>query len=152
MRDSWYLQVYVDIAFPREIQRNVDDHRGAAVASCISSRRRSSRVFHLFPDYEVSSSRPRFVGSLLTFSSGCGAVLTIFFSPADPPPAQCRARVQIITPLSEAKDCRFFVFVQIRPADVLPSPEPGGDQDTLFAHNVVHGYVRDCVLTFLFCV
>ena len=33
VRGSWYLQVYVDSAFPRGIQRNVDDPRGAAVAS-----------------------------------------------------------------------------------------------------------------------
>ena len=42
------------------------------------------------------------------------------------------------------------MFVQIRPADALLSPEPGGDQGTLFAHNVVQGYIRDCVLSLLF--
>ena len=64
----------------------------------------------------------------------------------------CRAGVRVITPLSEAQDCRFFVFVQFRPFDTLLSPEPGGDQGTLFAHNVVQGYMQDCVLSFLFCV
>ena len=46
--------------------------------------------------------------------------------------------------LSEAQDCRFFVVVQFRPAEAL-FPEPGGDQGTLFARNVVQGYVRACV-------
>ena len=36
-------------------------------------------------------------------------------------------------PLSEAQGCRFFVAAQFRPADALLSPEPGGDQGTLFA-------------------
>ena len=58
----------------------------------------------------------------------------------------------MITPLSEAQDCRFFVFVQIRPADALLSPEPWGDQGTQLAHNVVQGYRRDCVLSFIFFV
>ena len=30
---SWYLQVHEASAFPRGIQRNVDESRGAAVAS-----------------------------------------------------------------------------------------------------------------------
>ena len=55
-------------------------------------------------------------------------------------------------PLSEAQGRRFFVIVQFRPADALPSPEPGGDQATLFARNVVQGYVRVCVSYFIFCV
>ena len=42
------------------------------------------------------------------------------------------------TPPSEAQGCRFFVVVQYRPADALLSPEPRGDQGTLFARNVVH--------------
>ena len=46
-----------------------------------------------------------------------------------------------------------FVFVvQFRPADALLSPEPGGDQGTLFVRNVVQGYVRFCVSYFMFCV
>ena len=49
------------------------------------------------------------------------------------------------TPLSEAQGCRLFVVVQFRPADALLSPEPGGDPGTLFARNVVQGYVRACV-------
>ena len=86
------------------------------------------------------------------FFSGCGAVLTIFFlSPAGIPPAMCRARVRVFTPLPEAQDCRFFVFVQSRPADVILSPETGGDQGTLFAHNVVQGYKCGCVCYLLFC-
>ena len=55
------------------------------------------------------------------------------------------------TPLSEAQDCRFFVVVQFRPADVLLSPDLGGDQGTMFARNVVQGYVRAFV-PFFFCV
>ena len=56
-------------------------------------------------------------------------------------------------PLSEARGCRFFVVVQFRPADAFPSPEPAGDQGTLFARNVVQGYVRFCVSSFIFlCV
>ena len=49
------------------------------------------------------------------------------------------------TPLSAAQSCRFFVVVQFRPADALLSPEPGGIQSTLFARNLVQGYVRVCV-------
>ena len=33
VRGSWYLQVYVDIAFPRGIRRNVYGPRDATVAS-----------------------------------------------------------------------------------------------------------------------
>ena len=54
-------------------------------------------------------------------------------------------------PLSEAQGCRFF-FAHFRPADALLISEPGGDQSTLFARNVVQGYVRVCVLSFIFCV
>ena len=54
------------------------------------------------------------------------------------------------TPLSQAQGCRFFVIVQFRPADALLSPEPGGDQGTLFARNVVQGYVWVCVSYFIF--
>ena len=42
------------------------------------------------------------------------------------------------------------MLVQFRPADALLCPEPGGDQGTLFAHNVVQGYI--CVLYFVFVV
>ena len=56
------------------------------------------------------------------------------------------------TPLSEAQGCRFFVVVQFRPADALLSAEPGSDQGTLFARNVVQGYVRVCVSYFIFSV
>ena len=56
-------------------------------------------------------------------------------------------------PLSEAQGCRFFVIVQFRPADALLSPKPGGDQGTLFARNVVQGYVRVCASSFfVLCV
>ena len=55
-------------------------------------------------------------------------------------------------PLYDAQGCRLFVIVQFRPADALLSPEPGGDQGTLFARNVVQGYVRACVSSFIFCV
>ena len=56
------------------------------------------------------------------------------------------------TPLSEAQGYRFFVVVQFHPADALLSPKPGGDQGTLFARNVVQGYVRVGVSSFTFCV
>ena len=49
------------------------------------------------------------------------------------------------TPLSEAEGCRFFVVVQFRPADALLSPQPGDDQSTVFARNVVQEYVWVCV-------
>ena len=55
-------------------------------------------------------------------------------------------------PLSEAQRCRFFFFAHFRPADALLISEPGGGQSTLFARNVVQGYVRVCVLSFIFCV
>ena len=35
------------------------------------------------------------------------------------------------------------MFVQFRPTDALLGPEPGGDQGTLFAHNVVQGYFNN---------
>ena len=56
------------------------------------------------------------------------------------------------TPLSEAQGCRLFAIVQFRPADALLSPDPGGDQGTLFARNVVQGYVRVCVSSSIFYV
>ena len=56
------------------------------------------------------------------------------------------------TPLYEARGCHFFVIVQFLPADAFLSPEPGGDQGTLFARQVVQGYVRVCVSSFMFCV
>ena len=58
------------------------------------------------------------------------------------------------TPLSEAQGCRLFVIVQFHPDDALLSPEPGGDQGTLFARNVLQGYVRVCVssLSFMCCI
>ena len=80
--------------------------------------------------------------------SGFGSVLTIFLS--------CRSPCSVSgqgsgnTPLSEAQDCRFFVVAQFCPADALLSPEPGGDQGTLFARNVVQGYVRACVSSFIY--
>ena len=88
------------------------------------------------------------------FFAGCAAVISFFFLvlPA-PPPTLCQARVRVFTPLPEAQDYRFFVFVQFRPADALLSSEPGGEQGTLLAHNVVQGYIRDCMLFFIyFCV
>ena len=53
------------------------------------------------------------------------------------------------TPLSEAQGCRFFVVVKFRPAESLLRPELGGDQGTLFARNVVQGYVWVCVSYFI---
>ena len=79
-----------------------------------------------------------------------------FFNPATPSPRSMSGhRVWVIRWLFEAQDCRFFVFVPIRLADVLLSPEPGGDQDTLFAHNnVARGYtglrVIFCLFLYLF--
>ena len=56
------------------------------------------------------------------------------------------------TPLSEAQGSGFFVIVQFRPDDALLSREPGAEQGTLFARNVVQGYIRVCVSSFIFCV
>ena len=67
-------------------------------------------------------------------------------------PKRKRCQRQLKTPLSEAQGCRLFVVVQFRPADALLSPESGGDQGTLFARNVVQGYVRVCVSSYIFCV
>ena len=54
------------------------------------------------------------------------------------------------TPLPEAQGRRFFVVVQFRSADALPSPEPGGNQGTLFGRNVVQ---RLCTgLCVIFCL
>ena len=82
--------------------------------------------------------------------SGFGAVLSIFYFVLSTPLLSV-GQASGKTPLSEAQDCRFFVIVEFRPADALLSPEPGGDQGTLFARHVVQGYVRACVL-FLCCV
>ena len=72
------------------------------------------------------------------------------FGPADPA-IQCRARGRVITPTFKRQDCRFVVFVQIRPSDALLSPEPGGGQGHLFTHSAVQGYTRDCgVILYLF--
>ena len=74
----------------------------------------------------------------------------MFSQSCRPTPGLCRARVWVITPLSEAQGCRFFVFVQFRCA--APSATPTG---TLFVLNIVQGYIRDCVLSFTgicFCV
>ena len=75
-----------------------------------------------------------------------------FLSPAGTPPALCRASVRVFTSLSEAQDYRFGVFVYFHPADALLSPEPGGSQGALFAHNVVQDCICHCVLSFLLCV
>ena len=73
------------------------------------------------------------------------------FSSSDPS-AQCRARVWIIRSLLEVQDYRVFVFVQIRSADALLSPGPGGDQGTLLNAQrgtvTWYGAIRDCVLFF----
>ena len=77
---------------------------------------------------------------------------TIFFiGPADSP-AQCPARVCVITPPSEAQDCRYSVVVKFRPSDALLNPQPGGDQGTLLRitwYRAIYGNV--CYLSF-FCV
>ena len=72
------------------------------------------------------------------------AVLTIFPCSLADPSAQCRDKVWVIRLLSDAQGYRIFVFVQVRPADVLFNPEPGGDQGALFTHNVA----RDCVVIY----
>ena len=84
-------------------------------------------------------------------SSGFGAVLSIFFFLSCRPPRSVPGQGSGKTPLSEAQGCRLFVIVQFRPADALLSPEPG-DQGTLFARNVVQGYVRVCVSSVIFYV
>ena len=74
------------------------------------------------------------------------------FSSSDPS-AQCRARVWIIRSLLEVQDYRVFVFVQIRSADALLSPGPGGDQGTLLNAQrgtvTWYGAIRDCVLSII---
>ena len=147
VRGSWHLQVYVDSAFPRGIQRNADESRDTAVASWLSSCRRFLIVFQsfFFLGCEVWSSCPWVVCGVLSVLTDVGWFLPIVFSPADPH-AQVRVRVWVIRSILEAQDYRLVVFVHIRPADALLSPEPGGDQGTLFARNIVQGYVRACVL------
>ena len=56
------------------------------------------------------------------------------------------------TPLSEGQGCRIFVIVEFLPAVILLSATSGGDQGTLFARNVVQGYVRVFLSSFPFCV
>ena len=40
----------------------------------------------------------------------------------------------------------FFVFVQVRPANGLLNPKPGGVQGAPFTHNVVRGCTGQCVI------
>ena len=57
------------------------------------------------------------------------------------------------TPQYQVQNCCVFVVVQFFAADALLRPEPEGDQGTLFARNVVQGYVRACVPSYIiFCV
>ena len=44
-RGSWCLQVHVASAFPRGVQRNVDDPSGAAVISSLSRHRRARQFY-----------------------------------------------------------------------------------------------------------
>ena len=85
--------------------------------------------------------------------SGFEAVLSIFSFSSCRTPCSVSGQDSGKTSLSEAQDCRFFIVVQFRPANVLLSPEPGGGQGTPFACNVIQGYVRACVSYFtFFCV
>ena len=81
-----------------------------------------------------------------------GRYFQFFFRPAEPP-ARCRARVRVKRRyLRHRTAVAFSSIVQFRPADALLSPEPGGDQGTLLARNVVQGYVRACVSSFFYFV
>ena len=82
----------------------------------------------------------------LRFYCVWGCFSPFFLRPARTLSVLCRTRVWLFTPLSEARDCQFFDFVQFRPAEALLTPEPGGDKGILFAHNATQGYIRDYVL------
>ena len=90
----------------------------------------------------------------LGLGSGCFFTFFLFFFYSGRTPFSVPGQGSGKTPLSEAQGCRFFVVVQFRPADALLSTDPGNDQGTLFAHDVVQGYVLACVsfLTFLHVV
>ena len=136
VRGSWCLQVHIASAFPRGIQPNVDESRGAAVTSRLPSRHRSPIVLHFVWVMRFESSS---LGCLWCFES-LGLVMERsfpFFFPSCRTSCLASGQGSGKTPLSEAQDCRLFVYVQFRPADALLSPEPGGDQATLFARNVV---------------
>ena len=68
VRGSWCLQDHVASAFPRGVQRNVDDSRGAAVISSLSRRRRARQF-------------SGFLGSPPWITSGSFCVLGFEFSP-----------------------------------------------------------------------
>ena len=89
VRGSWCLQVHIASAFPRGIQRKVDESRGAAVASWLSSHRRPSIVPHFLGGVVgvgVFAFGLLVVFRALFFFTGCGVVLPIFFLVLRPPP------------------------------------------------------------------
>ena len=79
VRGSWCLQVHVASAFPRGVQRNVDDSRCAAVISSLSRRRRARQF-------------SGFLGSPPWTTSGSSGVLGFEFSPWVVPGAFCVLR------------------------------------------------------------
>lgn len=68
-------------------------------------------------------------------------------------PLSIGQEVWVFRSLSGAQDYRFFlVQFQIRPADSLLSPEPGGGQGIVFARTVKQGYTGLCLLHFVCCI
>ena len=92
--------------------------------------------------------------AILVYGVWAGSNHNISQSCRPRPPTLCPARVPVLTPLSQSLDCRFFVFVHVRPDDALPTADPGDDEVTVFAHTVVQGYICGCVIVsiFLCCI
>ena len=80
-----------------------------------------------------------------------GSSINFSFCPAEPP-AQCRVRVRVKRRYLRRRAVAFSSMFNF----ALPTPSSaqsrGGDQGTLFARNVVQGYVRVCVSSSIFCV
>ena len=95
VRGSWGLQIHIASAFPRGIQRNVDESRGAAVASWFSSRHRSSIVLQfVVTKFESLSLSCSWCSESLGLVSERFFPLFFCICPAEPP-AQCWARVRV---------------------------------------------------------
>ena len=133
VRGSWGLQVHIKRAFPRRIQRNVDESRCG----------RGQLTFKAPPLLERS---PFFSGyEVYIFVFGLFVVLRVlvwFWS--------CSFQHICFsgsgrTPQTEAHDCRSLVDWSISPCRRPPQPGAGG---TLFARNVVQDYVRACVSSY----
>ena len=85
------------------------------------------------------------------FWGGSFQKLFPYFCPSEPP-AQCRARVRVKRRYLRRRAVAFSPLFNFALPTPSSSQNPASDQGTLFARNVVQGYVRVCVSYFIFCV